>query len=119
DGGSGSYVVTEDVKFISDGWRHLAELNATNNTLIHSYVWGLDLGGTLDAAGGVGGLLMVNSVATGKHFYAYDGNGNVAALIKGTDGTISANYEYDPFGQTIRATGAMAAENLFGFSTKR
>jgi len=40
-------------------------------------------------------------------------------LVKGTDGIPSASYEYDPFGRTIRATGAMAKENPFRFSTKR
>jgi RHS repeat-associated protein len=119
DGSSGSYVVTEDLKFLSDGWRHIAELNATNNALLRSYVWGLDLSGTMTGAGGVSGLLMLNSVANGTHFYAYDGNGNVTALVKSTDGTVSALYEYEPFGQTLRATGPMAEENRFQFSTKR
>jgi hypothetical protein len=119
DGSSGSYVVTEDLKFLSDGWRHIGELNATNDALVRSYVWGLDLSGSLDGAGGVGGLLMLNSAANGVHFYAYDGNGNVAALVKGSDGAVSANYEYEPFGQVLRATGPMAIENRFEFSTKR
>jgi RHS repeat-associated protein len=119
DGSSGSCAVTEDLKFISDGWRHIAELNATNNALIRSYTWGLDLSGSMDGAGGVGGLLMMNSVANGAHFYAYDGNGNVAVLVKASDGTVSANYEYEAFGKPIRATGLMAKENPFRFSTKR
>jgi len=112
-------VVTEDLKLVSDGWRHIAELNATNNALVRSYVWGLDLSGTLDGAGGVGGLLMINSAANGVHFYAYDGNGNVAALVKASDATVSENCEYDPFGKIIRNTGLMADENRFLFSTKR
>jgi RHS repeat-associated protein len=32
---------------------------------------------------------------------------------------LSANYEYDPFGQSICATGLVAKENPFRFSTKR
>jgi len=119
DGSSGSYLVTEDLKFVSDGWRHIAELNATNNALVRSYTWGLDLSGSMDGAGGVGGLLMMNSAVNGEHFYAYDGNGNVAALVKASDGTVSANYEYETFGKPIRATGLMAKENPFRFSTKR
>ncbi len=119
EGSSGSYVVTEDLKFVSDGWRHIAELNATNNALVRSYSWGLDLSGSLDGAGGVGGLLWLNSVASGAHFHAMEGNGNVAALVKATDGSVSANYEYDPFGQKLRSTGLMATENPFQFSTKR
>lgn len=53
------------------------------------------------------------------HFAAFDGNGNVVGLIDGSDGTISARYDYDVFGQTIRLTGAMARDNAFRFSTKR
>jgi RHS repeat-associated protein len=43
----------------------------------------------------------------------------VVALVKGSDGTASASYEYDPFGKATRTTGAMAKENPFRFSTKR
>jgi RHS repeat-associated protein len=119
DGSSGSYAVTEDLKFLSDGWRHIAELNATNNALVRSYVWGLDLSGSMDGAGGVGGLLIVNSAANGPHFAAYDGNGNSVALVDASDGTVSANYEHGPFGEPLRVSGSMAKENPFRFSTKR
>ena len=54
DGSSGSYVVTEDVKFLSDGWRHAVELNAANNAVLRSYAWGLDVSGTLDGRGAWG-----------------------------------------------------------------
>lgn len=119
DGSSGSYVTTADLKFVYDGWQCVAELTATNNTVVRSYVWGLDLSGTTDGAGGVGGLLIINSVANGVHFCAMDGNGNVSALVNTGDGITSAAYEYSPFGETIRATGVMARENAFRFSTKR
>ena len=49
----------KDVTFLYDGWNLLAELNATNNAVIQSYVWGSDLSGSLQGAGGVGGLLFV------------------------------------------------------------
>src|SRR5436190_9849824 len=58
DGSSGSYVVTDDLKFLADGWRHVAELNATNNAIGRSYLWGVDLSGATDGAGGVGGLIL-------------------------------------------------------------
>lgn len=119
DGSTGSYVITEDLKFFADGWQHIAELNVTNNALVRSYVWGLDLSGSLDGAGGVGGLLMLNSAANATHFYAYDGNGNVTELIRAVDGTESARYDYESFGRVLRATGLMADENRFQFSTKR
>jgi hypothetical protein len=59
---SGTWQVTEDLKFISDPMlfgRHIVELNGTNNSLVQSYAWGLDLNGTMDSAGGVGGLAWV------------------------------------------------------------
>ena len=105
-------------RFLYDGWNLIAELNSTNNSVIRAYIWGLDLSGTIQAAGGVGGLLAVNDSAQGVHFVAFDGNGNVAALAKATDGTTSANYEYGAFGELLRATGPMARANPLSFSTK-
>lgn len=103
DGSSGSDVVVEDLKWLSDGWRCVAKLNATNGAVVRSYAWGLDLSGSLGGAGGVGGLLWVTRTAQGTHFCAYDGNGNVSALVSATDGTVSARYEYGPFGEPLRA----------------
>ncbi|MCX7625400.1 MAG: hypothetical protein N2Z21_04235 [Candidatus Sumerlaeaceae bacterium] len=97
-------------------------MNAADNALMRSYVWGLDLSGTLDGAGGVGGLLWVTKHSTPQpatHFAAYDGNGNVPALVQAQDGTESARYEYGPFGEPLRLTGPMADANPFRFSTKR
>jgi RHS repeat-associated protein len=34
---------------------------------------------------------------------AYDGNGNVVALVCGTDGGTAAQYDYSPFGETLLA----------------
>src|SRR5439155_25977154 len=34
DGSSGGYVMTNDLKFVSNGWRNIAELNATNNAVL-------------------------------------------------------------------------------------
>jgi len=104
--------------------RHIVELNATNNALVRSYVWGLDLSGSLSGAGGVGGLLWVtlhtvSGPAAGTHFAAYDGNGNVVGLVSATTGTETARYEYGPFGEPIRISGPAASLNPFRFSTKR
>jgi len=62
--GSGTWVLTEDLKFVSDPTqfgRHIAELRASDNALVRTYVWGLDLSGTEQGAGGVGGLLWLTS----------------------------------------------------------
>jgi RHS repeat-associated protein len=51
-------------------------------------------------------------------FVAFDGNGNVATLVNCNDGTITAHYEYGPFGEAVRATGPIAKTNPIRFSTK-
>jgi hypothetical protein len=50
------------------------------NALVRSYVWGLDLSGSLQRTGDVGGLLIVKDATLPTHFAAYDLNGNVAGL---------------------------------------
>jgi RHS repeat-associated protein len=106
---------TSDLRFVYDGWNLVAVLNSSSS-LLQSFTWGLDLSGTPQGAGGVGGLLMVKDQST--HFVACDGNGNVAALVNAADGQVSANYEYGPFGELLRATGPVAKANPFRFSTK-
>ena len=105
--------------FLYDGWNLVAEVRP-DNTRIRTYVWGSDLSGSAQGAGGVGGLLEVSyyGSSTTNAFVAYDGNGNVAALVNAADGTMLANYEYSPFGETIRSTGLLAKNNPFRFSTK-
>jgi len=105
-------------RFLYDGWNLIAQLNATNNAVVRSYVWGSDISGSMQGAGGVGGLLAVKDTANGTHFAAYDGNGNVAALVRAADASVSARYEYGPFGELIRASGTAAKTNPFRFSTK-
>jgi RHS repeat-associated protein len=63
-------------------------------------------------------LLVLGDAANGCHFVGFDGNGNVSTLTKTGDGTISAQYEYGPFGEGIRAGGPMAKPNPLRFSTK-
>ena len=84
----------------------------------------LFISGTTDGAGGVGGLLWMtlhtgSGPAAGTHFAAYDGNGNVVALSAASDGSVTARYEYGPFGEPIRLSGPAAANSPFRFSTKR
>jgi len=104
-----------DLKFLHDGWNLVSEIDSTNG-IARSYVWGMDLGGSLQGAGGVGGLL-AGKDSTVTYFPAYDGNGNVIALIK-TDGTTSGQYEYGPFGENFRVTDTVVANNPFRSATK-
>ena len=103
--------------FLYDGWNPVAILNSSFN-ILNSFMWGTDLSGSAQGAGGVGGLLAENLAGNGVQFVAYDGNGNVAALVSAATGSVSAQYEYGPFGEVIRATGPMAKLNPFMFSTK-
>jgi RHS repeat-associated protein len=115
---SGTWSITLSNRFLYDGWNLVAELNATNKAVMNGYVWGLDLSGSLQGAGGVGGLLALTVTNSGSHFAGFDGNGNVAVLVSASGGTVSANYEYDPFGRVLRSSGALVAMNPFRFSTK-
>ena len=115
-----SYVGQYTNKFIYDGWNLKAILDG-QNALLYSFAWGSDLSGSMQGAGGVGGLISMTvhgGTLAGTYFYAFDGNGNVAKLVNGTDGSIAAEYEYDPFGRLLRATGSLAFINPFRFSTK-
>ena len=107
--------------FVYDGWRVIAILNP-QSAILQSFAWGPDLSGSLEGAGGTGGLLVFTEHGSGanrtNHFYAHDGNGNVLALVNATNGTISARYEYGPFGEPLRATGPAAKANPFRWGTK-
>jgi len=90
----------------------VAQDTATNTTF---NIWGLDLDGTLQGAGGVGGLLaVVKDSAT--YIPAWDANGNIMEYVS-VNGTIAAHREYDPFGGTVVATGEANAFTHW-FSTK-
>jgi RHS repeat-associated protein len=112
-----SYYPAYTNRYVWDGPVLLAVLDHTNGLVI-SFVRGLDLSGTMQGAGGVGGLLAVSFKTNGTHFVAYDGNGNVTALATATDGSESARYEYGPFGEPIRMTGPVAKLNPIRFSTQ-
>ena len=116
NGSSGTTI--SNLKYVYDGHNLIAELNGSNNAVLSTYVWGLDLSGTMQGAGGVGGLLMVRE-GSKTYFPAYDGNGNVSALLDSADGSLDAKYEYGAFGEPLRVGGTtIAADNPFRFSTK-
>ena len=100
--------------YLYDGWNLIAEYSG--DTLVKSYTWGMDLSGSMQAAGGVGGLLAVGK--SGASYYpTYDGNGNVSEYL-GTTGSVEAHYEYDAFGNTTNAIGGKQGDFRHRFSTK-
>jgi RHS repeat-associated protein len=109
------YEPSEMNRFVYDGVVQLVELDGGND-VVKSYMRGLDLSGTMQGAGGVGGLLAVSAGESGTHFYCHDGNGNVRALVNASSGALSAEYDYTPFGAILRATGEMAFLNTLDFS---
>lgn len=124
-----SGTVTEKTHYVYDGWNVIEERHNTDTTpgfdlttfkLRKTLTWGTDLSGTLQGAGGVGDLLLVEElrgVTTTAHHFHFDGNGNVTEI---TDhlGLPTATYRYDAFGNTLVATGSYAAQNNYRFSTK-
>ncbi|MDR3562899.1 MAG: RHS repeat-associated core domain-containing protein [Negativicutes bacterium] len=111
-----SFIAQSTNHFIYDGWNTIAVLNS-QSAIAQSFMWGNDLSGTMNEAGGVGGLLMAEISGT-NCFATYDGNGNITALINAVGNSTVARYEYSPFGQLIRATGPLAMQNPLTFSTK-
>jgi RHS repeat-associated protein len=116
--GSGSPTV--DQRFLYDGWNLLTIVDSSG-AAAHSFQWGTDLSGSIQGAGGVGGLISMKVHSggnAGTYFYSHDGNGNVIALANVANGSVAGAYEYNAFGETIRATGPLAQANPFRFSTK-
>lgn len=104
-----------DRRFLYDGWNLVAELDS-NNTMLRNFVWGSDLSGTMQGAGGVGGLLAIRE-GTESYHPAFDGNGNITALVKASDHSVAARYQYGPFGETL-VVEENGVSNPFRFSTK-
>jgi len=116
--GSGSPAV--DQRFLYEGWNLLTIVDS-GGAATHSFQWGIDLSGSMQGAGGVGGLLSMKVHSggdAGTYLYNYDGNGNVISLANAGNGSVAGSYEYSPFGEPIRGTGPLGQSNPFRFSTK-
>ena len=113
-----TWYAERQTKYIYDGWNVVVEL-FNENTVWKKHTWGLDLSGSMQGAGGVGGLLATENIL--KNYAAaltYDGNGNVTTLVKKGTSTLLAKYEYTAFGRTLTKSGKHANDNLYRFSTK-
>jgi len=115
------WALAEERLFIYDNWNLVCEVVVDNAQLIvdKTHLWGLDLSGSEQGAGGVGGLLASTlAQPSATRLVAYDGNGNVVALIDATSAEEVGEYQYSPFGQTLIKTGDAADDNVYRFSTK-
>jgi len=93
-----------------------------NITPTVSYTRGNDLSGSMEGAGGIGGLLARSSGYSGGNFtthnyYFADGNGNITCMLDSSPAKV-ASYRYDPFGNTISSSGTLASANVYRFSSK-
>lgn len=113
-----TYVPQTTTRYLYDGWNLVAEFNGS--TVLRTYVWGLDLSGSQQGAGGVGGLLQVSdhTGTLASYFPAYSGNGDLVGLFDTATAQRVATYVYGPFGELIGAHGAAAGVQPFRFSTK-
>jgi RHS repeat-associated protein len=112
---SGNWVPTNEVHYVYDGMVPVQERDMNNNPLV-TYTRGIDLGGDLWSAGGIGGLL-ARTDGNGSTFYHSDGVGNITALMNGSQ-NIVARYLYNPYGKLIGEWGGMADANKYRFSSK-
>jgi len=118
-----AWVAASTNVYVYDGLNLIADYSKGGSgtlTLNNSYYWGLDKSGSMQG-GGVGGLLGMVTHATfplGKYAALNDPWGNVVGMFDLAVGIPVAEYEYSPFGETLRAMGTMATNNPFGFSTK-
>jgi RHS repeat-associated protein len=95
-----------------------------NNLPLDTYTRGNDMSGSLQGAGGIGGLLartdnglLTVGFSSPHAYYHADGNGNITVLIN-TNQAIVAKYLYDPFGNILSQSGSLADANLYRFSSK-
>lgn len=114
--------------WMHDGWNQIAEYTGAVHTsgtapavtLQKTWLWGTDLSGMEQGAGGVGGLLAMNQETGGNagiYHALYDGNGNIAQYVSNS-GSVVADYEYDGFGRTLVGAGTHATLFPHRFSTK-
>jgi RHS repeat-associated protein len=130
--GGSAWLKTNEICFVYDGNLVLQERNQ-NNLPLTTYTRGIDLSGTLQGAGGIGGLLARsdtelaapailfggngNSQYVVNSYYHNDVNGNVTSLLN-QNGLPVATYEYDPFGNILSKSGPLADINKYRFSSK-
>ena len=122
-GTNGYWSIGTDRRFVYDGMLVVQERSSSNVPTV-SYTRGPDLSGTLEGAGGIGGMLGRShgySTTTGAwsshyHYHA-DGNGNITYMVSPIE-SLGASYKYDPFGNLISSSGPGSSANLYRFSSK-
>jgi RHS repeat-associated protein len=125
-----AWVQSEEIRYVYDAnlvvqERHFNPQVSTQTPFNSiTYTRGRDLSGTLEGAGGIGGLvartdnaLLAIGDPSAHVSYHADGSGNVTALFNDKQ-LVVARYLYDPYGNVLSAVGPLADGNLYRFSSK-
>jgi RHS repeat-associated protein len=99
-----SYQLESVSKFIYVEESLIAEVDGEDN-LLRSYSW-------------VRGQLLLINDSGNTYAVGYDGANNLTCLVNTTTGNLSAQYDYDPYGNTLRATAEPAVNNPFRFASQ-
>ena len=110
------WLTNEVLRYLYDGNRVIQERDGSNTVLV-TYTRGLDISGTIEGAGGIGGFLARTHPGNHHFYYHSDANGNVTAIINQSTNLV-AQYRYDPFGNLVAQTGPLAEGNLYRYSSK-
>ena len=109
--------------YLYDGWNLVREeIAGTNGTTdVIEYYWGKDISGSLDTAGGIGGLLYLKRNGA-VYVPLYDASGNVVAYVDAV-GNIVVSFTYDAFGNcTVQSNNpnnrTIEQFSRFRYSTK-
>ena len=116
-----SWSLSSETRYVYDGMRVIQERNGSGTPLV-SYTRGSDLSGSLEGAGGIGGMLArshgySSGNWTAHNYYHADGNGNITYLVNSSQ-TLAGSYRYDPYGNTISMSGFWGSANKYRFSSK-
>ena len=111
-----SWTQTNEIHYIWDGDVILQQRDANNLPKL-TFTRGRDLSGSLQRAGGIGGLLAMTEGSGVSSYYHADGNGNVTCLISANQIPV-AKAEYDPYGNFLSLSGSKVGVNSYWYSSK-
>jgi len=112
-----AWVQITEARYIYDGMLVIQERDVNNLPAV-TYTRGRDLSGSLQGAGGIGGLLARTDGANSQSAcYHADGNGNITAMVNAQQ-IVVARYTYDPFGNILSKSGPLADANTYRFSSQ-
>jgi RHS repeat-associated protein len=117
---------TQSQALQAGGWLCLQHrITEDGETATETYLRGLDLSGSLEGAGGIGGMLAVTrcpdpvlQVPCALLVFFDNGRGDITELADPVTGAVVAHYECSPFGKVLVSSGPLAGANPYRFSSK-